>query len=279
MAGNTFFHIGDPRTLKTDDDTTKPLLGNPFLSDVTFLIGPDKETAIRFPAHSQILANVSEKFQKQFSETWKRHGVIEIKDDATSMISVLRWIYRHELVIESLDKLMDVMRVAHMHEVDSLLKLVTDNFYKLSPEINWSLLSFALMHNQQTLSKRVMGSIVSRTVDQFKSHDFMNASSEAITEIISQHLNCEEIFLIEKCYNWAETRCREAGLEVNGINMRKLMETFVEQLAFPALPITTLSRFPLLKDILSDKEQASLLQCYAGFEVETKFRKDARKYY
>lgn len=270
---NTFFVIGDPEKYKPEGED---LMGNDSLSDVTFLIGPDRETAERYPAHSQILANVSKKFRTQFVGNWKREEEIHIKDfDASAVFSLLCWIYSCELVIESEDKLIDVVRISDFYLVDSLLNLINDNFEKIRAPIYWSMLSFAMMHKQDELSKKAMDVIVTDTSTHLDSDDFMNASSDAITAMLSQNLNCDEVMLIEKCYKWAETHCKDAGIEVDGANMRKLMDPFIVKLAFPAVHDAALSQFPLFKDILSESELASMQSSLTG----SKFRETARKKY
>ena len=130
------FTVGDPRIVASGDASessltniisptgrAQRLVGNELFSDATFLVGPDEKTAERIPVHTIFLKMASDSFAAMFSGKFKKEESIRIPDHSPSAVySMMRWIYCEELVFEA-GKLTDVLRIARLYLVDSLISM------------------------------------------------------------------------------------------------------------------------------------------------------------
>jgi hypothetical protein len=264
--------------LNTGADRFRHLIGSEDFSDAVFLVGPEKETAEKIPVHSFLLRLASEVFDTMFSENWKKDEPIHIPDcDSDTMYSLLRWIYCIELIVVE-GKLIDLLRQAHKYMISPLLKFVTENFTKVDKKITWSMLSFALEFSQPELAEKCVNLIKGEVIDYLQAEDFLTASPEAVEAIVSiGDLKIFEVDLFKRLLQWAENECKQNNQEVSPKNQRKTMSSFIHEIGFPGMEVQEFSQLPCLSGILTHEEQAVIFQSICGVQIETKFRKAARK--
>lgn len=271
--------VGEVQAVVKTADQFKLLFNNELNSDAVLLVGREEATAVRIPVHTFLLRNASSIFDAMFSTKWKRDEDIEINDcDAMTMLSLLRWIYCQELVFVD-GQLLPVLQVANKYIVTSLITFVTQKFEEVDESLVWSVMTYAERFKNSQLEGLCLQFITKNAHSCFGSDDFLQAAAASISKIISNdELAVDEIMLFERCLKWSEAECQAQGLDVTPSNQREVMNPFIHSIAFPGMDIKTFSGLPCTSSVLTAEQMALILRSMSGIEVDTPFRKDARKY-
>ena len=255
----------------------RKLLGNELFSDAAFLVGPNKKTAKKIPVHTFMLRMASDAFVAMFSGNWKDEPVHIPDYDASTVFSLLRWIYCEELVFEA-ENLIDVLRIAHKYLVESLISFVIVNFANVETKFLWSILSFSIeIEPPKELAHKCANLIIANPIEHFASDDFLQASAKSVTAIVSRDLKMMEMDIFKRCLQWADKESGRRGVRgpVSAYR-RKMLEPFIYEFAFPAMDATEFAGLPCESGILTDAEQAQILRMTLGIKLESPFRKIAR---
>lgn len=284
------FVIGDPKTHgmdQSESDIPTPaksqfrnrmLLFSERLSDVKFLVGPDDDTAVSIPVHTFMLRMADNSLANMFNGDWKDEKVIRIKDcDATTMYSLLRFIYCDEIVFEA-GKLYDVLRIADKYLVDSLFEVVGQNCgSEAAKPFLWTIMSFAADFHNGSLIEKCM-SVIRGTGSFIRSEDSLQASESVVRLIVSDpDLKVDEFVLLKWCMQWAEKEMERRGLDP-GTSKRQVMDSFINEFAFHKMTLSDFAVISHSSDILTAAEVIEVFEAMGGIGTASiKFRKVARK--
>ena len=276
------FTVGDPRIIDSGDASkssmtniisvagrAKKLVGNELFSDAAFLVGPDEKTAERIPVHTIFLKMASDSFAAMFSGKFKKEESIRIPDHSPSAVySLLRWVYCEELVFEA-GKLTDVLRIARLYFVDSLINFVTNLFVRGDQTFVWSFLSFAVIFKEVKLINKCLDRITIRAKESFASNDFLYATSPIVTYVLSLDFKMKEIDIFKRCLDWAAEECMRQGMDPTPANKRKVMQPFLHKFAFPGMGSRPFAGLPCESGVLTAEEKVTIFRLAVGQEVES----------
>lgn len=192
------------------------------------------------------------------------------------MDSLLRWIYCDELVFEE-GKLAAFLRLADKYMVNNLIRFVSRSCHKDRKAFVWSFLSMAMefgdKYKQDIDSCTAV--LMSRTRMQLEDPDSIFASPAVVKMFISSFENVDEDNLFKWAVKWAEKECERKRLTSQ--DKRQVMDPFIHQFAFPGMKQDIFAGIPCESGILSDKELVQIFRIMSGKDVESPFRKIARK--
>ena len=80
--------------------SANPLFNNPKRSDITFIVGRPGEQVERIYGHSLIMSIASPVLDELFEGDWKDKEEVEIEAHPQSFLSIMRYVYNQEIVIE-----------------------------------------------------------------------------------------------------------------------------------------------------------------------------------
>jgi hypothetical protein len=280
------FAIGDPRPSNlgqqeagvSSSKRTKMVLGCHNYSDAVFRVGPVDATAVSIPVHSFPLRLASETFAAMFSSKWKKDEPIRITDcDESTMYSLLRWIYCDELLCEA-GRLMDVLHLANKYLVNDLFDFVAKH---LSADADasgiWPITTFAIKHGYTSLTDKCLSIIHANDGKALESPDSLVIAEDVAAAVVSYKDATDEMKLFEWSLKWSESECERRGLPQTAASKRITMQSFIHEIAFPAMSAKEFTGLPCSSEILTYQEVVEIMRIIAGHADQgTLFRLQSR---
>jgi len=251
----SLLRFGDPtedfasKKPRMSSKTSRYLFNNNEMSDVTFVVGKKDETAVRIPGHKMIISLASETFKTQFEGPWNKDEVRIIDFDPSPFLSLLRFIYTDDLIIEE-QHVMATLYLAHMYLVWCFL----DSFFNLDNLIKcWNkfdrLLTFACTIENEEYINECLAAIC---IDDDPSRDsfaYRKLSPEALKRICTMKTHTvDDAAIVSVCMAWAKDRCKKEELQTNPTNIRRFLEPLIKH-----MPFTTMSKRCFNKEVKRTK--------------------------
>lgn len=290
-TGNVYV-IGDPKVrpvgpkqpinlneLADAGSRAKSLFLNGSFSDAVMEVGYDDDATEFIPVHSSYLSPASKVFAQKFSDEWKG-GKVRIRDcAASSMKTLLRWIYCFELVFLR-DDFAEVLKITSTYSVTPLIDFVIQNFPAFAEDgFVWILFDFATAQEKQIkhLIDLCINFIARRsqeeTLKQLMAPDlFENVSQKTVVALVkAERLSIPEIVLFTRCHDWARAELERQSDAGKKAKIRDLMEPFIKHFVFVGMRAKDFAGYPCASGVLTWEEQALILReiatkvCISGF--------------
>ena len=128
--------------------------------------------------------------------------------------------------------------------------------------------------DEQTLVDRCLSLIMAKTREIFHSpkwHHLGKAGVEAILEC--PNLSVSELEVFDACVNWAEAQCKQANIEANPENQRKILGKLIYKIHMTNLSLQEFSEKVVPMEILNEREELKVYKKLTNpsFDMEIPF--------
>lgn len=239
-------------------DRLKFLLFNSLMSDVTFIVGPQKE---RIPAHKFVLSFGSTVFEAMFYRMLAtRSSEIELPDvEPSAFRNLLRFLYTDQVSIEP-DTVMTTLYTAKKYAVPALEKqCVAFLESNLCSDNAFLLLSQARLFDESKLILLCLDTIDKNTQESLYADGFLDIDNETLELVLKRDtLRIREVKLYEAVLRWADMECQRLDIPNNAVNRREVLKQCVNLIRYPLMTIEEFATGPAQSGLLSDEQIVSL---------------------
>ncbi|XP_061506413.1 uncharacterized protein LOC133392091 [Anopheles gambiae] len=212
--------------LNYDTDTTlcwrlEKMVNNKLLSDVTFIVGPEKR---RIYAHKQYLLTASEFFYKMFCGNFieaQRKEVVLEDVDAELFLTILRLVYSKEVNLnwDNISAVYDILqRFLLIDYFDPLIRFMKNQVVNLDTAIMVFLKNDHF--NFEQVDEKCMRYIQTNPLYFFRKDEFTSMPDARLNKILqAQRINCTHVQLQQAVVKWSSAN---GGCGYNNLN--KLLE-------------------------------------------------------
>ena len=239
-----------------------PLFNNKKKSDIAFLVGRPGEQRERIYGHSLIICLASPVLDELLEGDWKDKDEVEIQAHPASFLSIMRYIYSHDIVIEK-DHLIETLILAKRYGLTGFVEdLVTKN--RLTDEILkeniWSLLEFAYNQNEDEIWHQAASFFDRNCRNLIRDNSYLYLDVGILTSLIQRpSLDIDELSLFYSTVLWAGKRCEEEALDASDENLRLKMQPFIHNIRFPLMTGDEFRGGPGMSGILTGDECYKIL--------------------
>ena len=231
------------------------LFNNPFMSDITFKVGPEGK---EFFGHKFLLSMTSKVFRAMLMPEYQGLEVPEaigIPDvHPTAFMTLLRFIYRNETVVDK-DMIQETLYVGEKYNVEGFLKsmekcLDSKTVIEFLPLV-------ARVGPTHVLYEKCL-SLVKGDLD-IKSEAFLQLDTQILHSILkSDDIKVKEVDLFNAYVKWADKQLEDKNMEINNAN-RKTIMTDLSLIRFPIMTAEEFTRIVSSVDVLTKKEILEIL--------------------
>lgn len=236
----------------------KFLLFNNLMSDVTFIVGSQKE---RIPAHKFVLSFGSTVFEAMFYRMLAtRSNEIELPDvEPSAFRNLLRFLYTDQVSIEP-DTVMTTLYTAKKYAVSALEKhCVSFLESNLCSDNAFLLLSQARLFDESKLVLLCLDIIDKNTQKSLNADGFLDIDNETLELVLKRDtLRIREIKLYDAVVRWAEVECNRLNVPNTADSKRKVLKNCINYIRFPLMAIEEFAAGPAQSGLLSDEQIVSL---------------------
>ena len=218
--------------------SANPLFNNPKRSDITFIVGRPGGPCERVYGHSLVISLGSSVLDELFEGDWKDKEEVEIEGHPASFLSIMRYVYSQEIVLEN-DHLVETLLLAKKYGLIEFLDEIisdchlTEEILKLNV---LSLLQFSFQENEDDIWYLAASFFDKHCQELIREDYFLNLDVDVIVTLVRRSsLVVNELSLFYATILWAEKRCEEEGLEVSAENLRSKMDPFIHYIRFPLM--------------------------------------------
>ncbi|XP_048245930.1 BTB/POZ domain-containing protein 6-like isoform X2 [Haliotis rufescens] len=247
---------------KTFPETNLHMLDSLLLTDVTFLVGDQRET---IEAHKFILVSRSCVFHAMFCGSIPEMGQVLIPDIQTDNFKTfLRYLYTDEVELTP-NTVLGLMYAARKYNITGLEKQCEEFcLQSLSPSNACLFLQQADLFDKEDLKDKALEVIKSNAEVSVASEGFCELSKECLKLILkADDMRVDEICIFRSVMSWAEAECRRQGKEVTPGEKRQVLGECLFLIRFPAIPEVKFATTVCNEGILSDAHVIMLLQKYS----------------
>ncbi|XP_058444211.1 BTB/POZ domain-containing protein 3-like [Malaya genurostris] len=198
--------IPSPVQIKTETERGEFLLNNQFMSDVTFLVGPDKH---RIYGHKLILFRASNYFFQLFTNSTVNEFPIE-DSDPNILLELLRFVYCGKIDLSS-ENVREIYNESKKFSLDKILKAV-ENF--LNQIIDSKNVLCKLMDNRfykfKSIERKCLKIICDDPFSYIDQADFKRLDRESLRLILApKTIYCTNDQLLQILDTWQKTNYEE----------------------------------------------------------------------
>lgn len=238
------------------------LLFNPLMSDVTFIVGVQKE---RIPAHKFILSISSSVFEAMFySLLANRSKEIELPDvEPVAFKNLLRFIYLDQASVGP-ENVMTTLYTAKKYSIPNLEKHCVEFLEcNLCGDNAFLLLSQARLFDESKLILNCLDVIDKKTQDSLNSDGFLEIDYDTLQYVLKRDtLRIREVRLYEAVIKWADAECARRSLDVDVDNRRQVLKNTINLIRYPLMSIEEFAAGPAQSGLLSDSQVVRLFLYY-----------------
>lgn len=179
-------------------------------ADVHFVFASNDGKVVRVPAHKNLLAVISDVFDRMFYGDLKENGDNKIVDaSGAAFKEFLQFFYRSEVKL-SANRIADVMYLGNKYDVPKCMDGCVEFLDKgLTDDNVCDTLSLAILYDQSELMKPCEKRILLNTAVVFASAGFLECSKEALAHILQMDfLSCTEVDVFEACVAWVQAKSK-----------------------------------------------------------------------
>lgn len=193
------------------------------MSDVTFLVGPEKTKVAGF---RQVLALSNTIFRKMFFGKFKDETEIEISEfEAEHFRIFLNYLYYQEIDLKQCDPF-EIYMISHKYLVTTLCFMCAEEIVKkISLEDIFNDIEWNQMYNDEIISHKTNNFVKENTIAclTFKK-GFAGLSKKSIADLLKlDYLKCSDEFLFENLLIWAEEQLRNEENELTTSNIKEMI--------------------------------------------------------
>lgn len=261
MAGNDY----DWQTSKTKlSQRGAYILKNGWKSDVQFFVGQDPCQQL-FQAHKLILAMSSPVFEAMLfgemaEDSTKPIVIPDIHPEAFQ--SLLQYIYTDEVVLQAVDKAVELCYAAKKYMLPPLVRQCTQFIWKdISPSNVCRAYEFAKLFDVPFLKDKCINAFKSYTEDVLRSPDFIDISADTLKVLLSideMTINSEKL-VFDSALAWAKEECKRREMEPTTKNLRNVLADILYHVRFFAMTPGEFTSGPGVSGIFNDDEMLAIL--------------------
>lgn len=239
----------------------KSLANNELYSDISFLVGPEKEKIF---GHKNILSLGSLVFHRMFYGSLKENNdQITIPDiSSRGFVNILKYIYGHRLEEISLAELYETYVAGDKYLVhdlnDRLIEFIESRLDASNCCIIYNELVKIREHDE--LLDKAKRLIRSDAKVAFGNELFESIDKDTLIDLLNfQWLNVREIDILESCLRWVEAKIEKLGLIPTNENKREVFSAIKFHIRFSELSAKELGTFAGIESLLTNEEIGALL--------------------
>ena len=255
-------------TRSTVLERNKYMFNNPVMSDIKFTF-PDKQT---IAAHKYVLAISSPVFFAMFyGDLAEKRETLDITDcDPEVFLQFLRYLYYDDTNFGDVDRAIQVWCTADKYDVPSLAKeCVKFIDASMDPLTAFDIIPYARRFNHQDLEK-VCWEVIDYNAQEIVAGDsFLEFKHELLLSFLERSsLRIGEVTLFEAVDRWAERRCEEEIMTVDGANKRFVLgEDLLKLVRFSLMSPREFSDVVLPTEILSTTEVNDVFKRFTSVPI------------
>ena len=176
------------------------------------------------------------------------------------LIHSYRFVYTDEVQLNA-DNVLQVMYAAKKYIITNLSKKCTEFLLEnLSAETAPQLLEQSIFFDEQDLKAKVLAKIVAEAPAILSTDEFTTLSKEALHEVLQLNLQINnEMEVFNASVKWAERRCQQLNMMMDGANFREVLGDNLFLIRFPIMTFDEVNDAIIPQDILTDREGLQLL--------------------
>ncbi|XP_048245784.1 BTB/POZ domain-containing protein 6-like [Haliotis rufescens] len=247
---------------KTFPETNLHMLDSLLLTDVTFLVGDQRET---IQAHKFILVSRSCVFHAMFCGSIPETGQVLISDIQTDNFKTfLRFLYTGEVTLTP-NTVLGLMYAARKYNITRLEKRC-ERFCleSLSPTNACLFLQQADLFDKEDLKESALEVIKSNAEVSVASEGFRELSKDCLKLILKTgDMRVDEICIFRSVMSWAEAECRRQGREIAPEEKREVLGECLFLIRFASISMAQFATTVCNEGILSDAHVIMFLRKYS----------------
>lgn len=255
------------------------LINNPLLSDITFVVGDEKQP---IHAHKLVLAARSAVFRGMFDTPMKESKQKEFFIDATyeAFFSVIQYIYSGKILVNA-EQLPEVLNLANYYDLSVLKSSCSSRLEKGLNESNvCSALSIAALYKESALKKQALQYIACHTEEVLSSENFYTLPEPVLVKMLkkSDVLIAPEEKIFEAVVAWGKAQLSiETSENEDEENNKEFSDNesddeYQDKLKEAIQHVVEHIRFPLMTPEFLDTIESMKL-------VDNKFLEQAREFH
>ena len=160
------------------------------------------------------------------------------------------------------DNVLQVMYAAKKYIVTNLSKKCTEFLQEnLSADTAPQLLEQSILYGEEDLKAKVLTKIEEEASAVLSSEEFTTLSKEALHEVLQLRLKISnEMEVFNASLKWAESRCQQLSMMMEGANLRNVLGDNLFLIRFPTMTFDEINDAIIPQDILTDREGLQLLR-------------------
>ena len=251
-------------------ERNKYMFNNPVMSDIKFAF-PDKPP-IYIPAHKYVLAISSPVFFAMFyGDLAEKRETIDITDcDPEVFLQFLRYLYYDDTNFGDVNRAILVWCTADKYDVPSLAKeCVKFIDASMDPLTAFDIIPHARRFNHQDLEK-VCWEVIDYNAQEIVADDsFLELKHEVLLSFFERSsLRIGEVKLFKAVDRWAERRCKEGNMTIDGAHKRSVLgEDLVKLVRFSLMSPREFSDVVLPTEILSTTEVIDVFKRFTSVPI------------
>ncbi|XP_033735166.1 BTB/POZ domain-containing protein 6-like [Pecten maximus] len=241
------------------------MLTNEVDCDISFKLGKAGSDVV--PAHKFVLASRSSVFRAMlYGPLAEKSCTVDIPDVESGIFKCfLRYVYTDNCAITS-DNVTALMYTAHKYNVRRLVKecgqFMMDN---MSTANVCTIMENANLFDNRELRQKCLEFIQNQCTEIVESKLLTSLGPDCLGEVLrSEELDAKEEDIFAAVVSWADCRCTEKCLEVNGSNRRQVLGDLLYLVRFPLTSQKTFASISEANEnLLSLEEQVVVFRGYA----------------
>lgn len=214
------------------------MFNNELLSDIRFVVGPNKD---RVPAHKYVLAISSPVFLAMFYGRLPETGeeIVITDTDIDSFIELLRFLYTDKVFL-TLDNALGVLYLAKKYILPVLAEKCTSFVKKnINSENVLTVLSHSQYLNETALEDQCWDVIDSCTSEVLETDSFKELDQDTLCSLVRRDsLGVKEVSLFRAVKLWCEVECARQNLDSSTANIRTVGSKPLKYIRYPVMAPT-----------------------------------------
>ncbi|XP_033735167.1 BTB/POZ domain-containing protein 6-like [Pecten maximus] len=256
------------------------MLTNEVDCDISFKLGKAGLDVV--PAHKFVLASRSSVFRAMLYGPLAEKGcLVDIPDVESDIFKCfLRYVYTDKCTTTS-DNVTALMYTAHKYNVRRLVKecgqFMMDNMSTVNV---CTIMENANLFDNRELRQKCLEFIQNQCTEIVESKLLTSLGPDCLGEVLrSEELDAKEEDIFAAVVSWADCRCTEKCLEVNGSNRRQVLGDLLYLVRFPLM---SADNFAIISEqntgLFTSKEEIELLRGQITNDfLKTSFSSEKRK--
>ncbi|XP_052231379.1 BTB/POZ domain-containing protein 6-like isoform X2 [Dreissena polymorpha] len=240
-------------------ETNLQMFENEDLCDITLAAGNEQK---QIKCHRFILASRSPVFYAMFCGTLaESKNVICVPDiEPATLKNLLRYLYSGNIEIHA-ETVLCLLYAAKKYDMPKLESLCMSFLNEgIDTESVCTILDQAILFDDEGLKSKSLDLIMTKSESVLKSNAFVEMSKSGLQEILKlDAFSTSECELYVGCKRWAAQRCRDAGKQATGEQIRReLGDELISLIRFPTMTMDEFNDVVSTENVLNTEELLSV---------------------